>query len=450
MTIALFASAATQPETIAVALRREGLGLTPYTLPVEMIVPPVAGNFSSAILVCPERGVVTVGERTELTRERVGPDLPLVLCAVQMTTSQRRDLYACGATAIVTPESWTVPHIAERILGQLILEEAIQPNHSGLLYGATNVMRAFYKDLAKLAPLHEPVLLLGETGTGKELVAQELHQQGEREDNKFVPINCPEIAPDLLPSELFGHERGSFTNATQARKGLLAEAGRGTIFLDEIGELDLASQAKLLRVLEDRKVRRVGANQWDNVSGRIVLATNRDLHLEAQARRFRYDLLHRMTGFTLRLPPLRERKADIPLLVHHFVGAFCLEYKQSLSVPDGALDCLFRYDWPGNVRELRAVVRRAAAYADGAGRISQIILQEAARQRSSVNTKDVLAVDPTKETWKTFQQRTQRDYFEAALRISRGNKEEAARIAGVSHTTFYEIIRKLKIGMPDE
>jgi len=202
-------------------------------------------------------------------------------------------------------------------------------------------------------------LILGETGSGKELVAQELHKLSHRTD-KFIPINCPEIDKELLSSELFGHVKGAFTSAVQSRKGLFVAAGQGTIFLDEIGELELTVQSKLLRVLEDHRVRPIGANESEVVNARILMATNRNLEQACQEKSFRVDLYHRMKGLTLNLPPLRERKIDLPLLVHHFVNAYGQEHDVKLKIPDGALDCLFNYDWPGNVRELRAVIWKAA------------------------------------------------------------------------------------------
>jgi two-component system response regulator HydG len=311
------------------------------------------------------------------------------------------------------------------------------------LCGGTAKFREIYREIQALAPLSESILILGETGTGKELVAYEIHRQS-RSSDRFIPINCPEINPELLSSELFGHEKGAFTDARQARRGLLAEAGKGTVFLDEIGDLDLQAQAKLLRVLEDKKVRRVGANQWDDIHARILLATNRNLEEDVMLGRFRRDLFERMRGFVIELPPLRERKADIPLLAHHFVAEYGREYHKNLHVPAGALDCLFRSDWPGNVRELRAVVRRAAVYADEEGGISIVRMQEAIRGRKSTATRHTIAFDPTIDSWRALQNRAQVAYIRAVLEEANGNKETAAKIAGLSRSQFYEKLKEIE------
>jgi DNA-binding NtrC family response regulator len=332
--------------------------------------------------------------------------------------------------------------VAERILAEIIVSEGAGANHSGVLYGGTEIMHMLYKDLATLAPLDEHILVLGETGTGKELVARELHRQSGRQDI-FLPINCAELSPELLGSELFGHEKGAFTNALQARKGLLIEAQKGTVFLDEIGDLDLQAQAKLLRLLEDHKVRPIGSNRWKDVSARLIMATNRNLDEESQVGRFRSDLLERIRGFTLELSPLRMRKADIPLLAHHFVAEYINHYRRELKVPPGALDCLFRYDWEGNVRELRAAVRKASAYADEGGKVSTLILQEAIRVRKKNMAHHLVPFDPTADTWRDVQKRTQSAYLRAILSLTNGNKESAAKLSGLSRAQFYEKLKEI-------
>jgi DNA-binding NtrC family response regulator len=296
--------------------------------------------------------------------------------------------------------------------------------------------------LATLSPLDEPILILGETGTGKELVARELHRQSGR-PNIFLPINCAELSPELLGSELFGHEKGAFTNALQARKGLLAEARDGTVFLDEIGDLDLQAQAKLLRLIEDHKVRPVGSNRWEEVKARLILATNRNLDEESQIGKFRQDLLERIRGFTLVLPSLRARKADIPLLAHRFVAEYSDHYGRRLNIPPGGLDYLFKYDWDGNVRELRAAVRKAAAYADEEGHISAVMLQEAVRGRKKSMTQHSVPFDPTSDKWRDVQKRAQAAYFRAILTVTNGNKESAAKLSGLSRAQLYEKLKEI-------
>jgi len=355
--------------------------------------------------------------------------------------ANRDAIMEMGADDIISPVARTVAQIAERILAQMVLDGDIQPRNCGLLYGATQPMRELFRQLEILAPLDEPLLILGETGTGKELIAKEVHNRSGR-PNDCLAINCAELSPELLASELFGHERGAFTGAVQTRKGLIIEAGEGTILLDEIGDLDLHAQAKLLRVLEEKKVRRVGGNRWENIEARILLATNHDLEEDSRAGRFRPDLLERVRGFTLQSPPLRERKADIPLLVETFVTDYEQEYDCQLEIPRGAVDGLFRHNWPGNVRELRSAVRRAAAYADKDGLISSIMLQDAARRLHLVGLKNSIEFDPSSDTWRDVQKHAQASYFRAILAHAKGNRDVAIKLSGLSKSRFYEKLKE--------
>jgi two-component system response regulator AtoC len=306
-------------------------------------------------------------------------------------------------------------------------------------------MRDLYGRLERIAPLEEPVLVLGETGTGKELVAQEIHVRSGR-DGPLLPINCAALPPELLESELFGHERGAFSGAITGRRGLLAEGGTGTVFLDEIGDLPLPAQARLLRVLEELKVRPVGSNRWQPVQARLLLATNRDLEKACAAGTFRLDLFYRINGFTLRLPPLRERKADLLLLAHYFLGGFNRKYGREVMAPSGAFDLLFRHDWPGNVRELQKAVWEAAGSASGdRGPISLVILQEATRRRpTAAAVSRPLPFDPAVETWEEVHDRIRASYFRSVLRLTGGNKNAAAKRAGVSRSQFYEILKQIE------
>jgi DNA-binding NtrC family response regulator len=443
MSVALFAPHDFPVAQVADALRREGRRVLPLKLDDKSCELKLPEDVDTGVLIQVEQGVITIGEQTSRARALLGGKRPMLLCCPQPTPTDRQTLIECGANDIVTPASWAALHVAERILAEIIICEEAEGTHSGALYGGTQVMRHLYRDLATLAPLDEPILILGETGTGKELVARELHLQSGRQDI-LLSINCAELSPDLLGSELFGHEKGAFTNALQARKGLLVEAQEGTVFLDEIGDLDLQAQAKLLRLIEEHKVRPVGSNRWENVGARLILATNRNLEEESQVGRFRLDLLERIRGFTLTLPPLRTRKADIPLLAHRFVIEYNHHYGRELTVPPGALDCLFRYDWEGNVRELRATVRKAAAYADEGGNISPVMLQESIRGRKKNITQYTVQFDPTADTWREVQRRAQASYLRAVLFITNGNKESAAKLSGISRAQLYEKLKEIE------
>lgn len=444
MSIAVFAHSHFQIDEVAAFLRRDGVDTLPIKLGQNSSIGRLGSAIKMCVLVISEQGVVFVGEHTSLVREAIGPELPLILCTPQVTLPDRKTLQECGASEIVSPSGWSAGHVAERILAELIRQGCVQPSSLGALRGATPAMRDLYHHINKVAPLSEPILILGETGTGKELVAREIHSRSGRPD-KFLPINCAELSPELMGSELFGHERGAFTNAAQARKGLLSEAGTGTVFLDEIGDLDLSAQAKILRVIEDQEVRPVGSNRWQKFQARIVLATNRDLEENCAIGKFRKDLYERIRGYTLELPPLRERKADIPLLAHYFVEEYNRKYPGERKLPAGALDSLFRYDWQGNVRELRSVIRKAATYADNAGRVSAVILQEAVRSRDSIRPKHYLTFDPATETWDDLVKRVQENYLRAVLEMARGNKEAAANLAGIGRTQFYKKLKELGI-----
>ncbi len=241
----------------------------------------------------------------------------------------------------------------------------VTPQKGGPLLLDTEMRRA-YELAARTAASDIAVLILGETGVGKEVMAETIHRKSPRKDAPFLKLNCAALPEALLESELFGHERGAFTGAHAAKVGLLESTDGGTVFLDELGELPLGTQAKLLRVLEERIVLRLGSNRPREINVRFVTATNRDLYKEARAGRFREDLYYRVSGMILRIPPLRERRSEIEPLARHFLRVFCgrTNSPEPMLSP-GAVQLLLGYSWPGNVRELRNVTERAALLADG-------------------------------------------------------------------------------------
>ena len=236
----------------------------------------------------------------------------------------------------------------------------------GDIVGASDAMRAVFKSIEMVAPTDSTVLILGETGTGKELMAGAIHEASRRRRGVMVKVNCAALPPALVESELFGHERGAFTGAVQQKKGRFELAHRGTIFLDEIGELPLEMQAKLLRVLQEQELERLGGTQTIKVDVRVVAATNRDLSEAVRTGAFRADLFYRLNIFPVRMPPLRERLDDIPVLAAHFVRQFAERMgKPVRRIAPGTLERLARYDWPGNVRELANVLERAVILSSG-------------------------------------------------------------------------------------
>jgi len=228
------------------------------------------------------------------------------------------------------------------------------------IVGASPALRAVLSRVSKVAPTDSTVLLTGETGTGKELIARAIHKRSQRSSRAFVSVNCAAIPSSLIASELFGHEKGAFTGATQRRLGRFELAEEGTLFLDEVGELPAETQIALLRVLQEREFERVGGNQPIRVNVRVVAATNRDLEAAIAAGTFRSDLFYRLNVFPIEIPPLRERREDIPLLVEYFIGHFARKAGKSFrGINKKTLDLLLSYPWPGNVRELQNVVERS-------------------------------------------------------------------------------------------
>jgi two-component system NtrC family response regulator/two-component system response regulator HydG len=271
-------------------------------------------------------------------------------------------------------EPGTVLVVLEKVLEKLQLsrdseqlkDRVRQRYRFDAIVGESAALQSVFDVVKRAAPTKATVLLLGESGTGKELVAQAIHQESTRHDKPFVNVSCAALSESLLESELFGHERGSFTGAVGRREGRFELADGGTLFLDEIGEIPLSVQVKLLRALQQREFERVGGTQTLKVDVRVIAATNRDLAAEVSAGRFREDLYYRLNVVAVTLPPLRTRKGDIPALVSHFIQKFAKSYDKSVrGLLPGTLNVLLRYDWPGNVRELENVIERAVVLARG-------------------------------------------------------------------------------------
>jgi formate hydrogenlyase transcriptional activator len=234
------------------------------------------------------------------------------------------------------------------------------------LIGSDAKFRALLKEIEMVAPVDSAVLIHGETGTGKEVIARAIHQASPRRNNRFVALNCAAIPSGLLESELFGHEKGAFTGAVSQTLGRFQAADRGTLFLDEIGDLPLELQPKLLRVLQEKQFERLGGGHTLQVDVRVIAATNQDLHRMMEERKFRADLYYRLNVFPMTLPPLRERGDDITLLIEHFVEKFAQSQgKAIVGIPDEVMEILKHHDWPGNIRELQNVIERGVIMTDG-------------------------------------------------------------------------------------
>jgi transcriptional regulator with GAF, ATPase, and Fis domain len=294
--------------------------------------------------------------------------------------------------------------------------------------------------IGKVADTRVSVLIEGETGSGKELVAAALHYESRRRERLFVAQNCAALPESLLESELFGHKRGAFTGATEDRKGLFEVADGGTLFLDEVTEMPLALQAKLLRVLQEGEVRPVGATTTKHVDVRIVAATNRTIEKEVTEGRFREDLFYRLKVFPLRVPPLRERREDIPLLAGHFLGRYTAEMGKPIAgYAQTAMELMMAYDWPGNVRELENEVQRLVIQVDPNGFITDELLSSKIRKVVGA----VSSAGVTRGTLKEMMDQVERHFVAEALRAHGNNKTSAAKALGITREGLHKKLRQL-------
>lgn len=311
------------------------------------------------------------------------------------------------------------------------------------MVGRSESMRALWEMVRTIAPTDATVLITGESGTGKELVAKAVHAAGRRARGPFVAVNCAALTESLLASELFGHEKGAFTGADKKHEGHFLKADGGTIFLDEIGEMPLSMQVKLLRVIQEREVLSVGGNKAVPVDVRIIAATNRDLAREVAAGTFREDLYYRLNVVTLALPPLRERADDIPLLAQYFMARFADKNNKKIKgFTPGAMDRLVRYAWPGNVRELENVIERASILLLGEHISERELPERFAPARGDALT-DVLTTDcPTLED-------VERAVILKTLKRFGGNKTEAAKALGITRKTLHAKLSKYQSAQED-
>ncbi|MFH0938661.1 MAG: sigma-54 dependent transcriptional regulator [Planctomycetota bacterium] len=318
--------------------------------------------------------------------------------------------------------------------------EARQRQPFGNIIGRSPSMRKLFEIIVQIRDFPGNVLILGESGTGKEMVARALHNVSSRASGPFIAVNCAAIPESLMESELFGYVRGAFTDARKDRVGLFQEAQGGILFLDEIGEMSIALQAKLLRVIEDREVRPLGSNKSVHVNVRLVSASNRVLEDFVKEGRFRQDLYYRLNVIRIDLPPLRERVEDIPILVDHFIGKFAAKAPREVhDIEPDALGLLLRHPWPGNVRELEHTIERAVLLGRNATLgIDDLPPQFRAGEQRKLPLAGALARGFTLRE-------LEREYIERVLENTVGNKSEAAKILGIDRTTLYRKLEEFKI-----
>jgi DNA-binding NtrC family response regulator len=321
----------------------------------------------------------------------------------------------------------------ERLRGELAVDL-----DSEQIIGRSKPMHAVFRLIRMVARSNSTILIQGESGTGKELIARALHRHSERSEGPLVAVDCAALPETLLESELFGHVRGAFTGAINNKKGLFEEADGGTILLDEIGDTTMAFQSKLLRVLQENEIRRLGTSKSIKVDVRVVAATNKDLKTEMERKTFREDLFYRLAVVPIQLPPLRDRRDDIPLLIDHFINKHSKENRLApKTVSAAALRRLMDYPWPGNVRELENLIARAVLISSGPEITPDCLFPLAPATDS--------ALIPLSQATKTALQAVERQKIIEALHKMKGNRSRAARLLGISRASFYKKLRSYSI-----
>jgi DNA-binding NtrC family response regulator len=378
------------------------------------------------------------------------PDLPVIMVTAYASIETAVEAMKAGASDYITkpviPEELAIK--VAKALEHFSLQEEVRDLKERLsltarppdIIGESPRMKEVLRLIALVAKRDVPVVLTGESGTGKEVMARAIHSLSLRSSGPYVPINCGALPETLLESELFGYMKGAFTGAASAKKGLLEEASGGTLFLDEIGDAPLPIQMKLLRALQDGTIRRLGSTQTIRVDVRVVVATNRSLEREIAAGRFREDLYYRLSVVTIPLPPLRERREDIPLLVDHFIKAYRETINPAVEgITPEAQRKLLSHSWPGNVRELENLIRRALVLCRGSliGSDDVIHLGAEVRERA--------AEGPGDEGLAGAQRRFLRAYFLEQLERRKGNVKQVAEDARVSRKNVYEYLKRLDI-----
>jgi two-component system, NtrC family, response regulator PilR len=397
----------------------------------------------------------------DLLREakRIAPDIVSIIMTAFASTDTAVEALRLGAADYVHKSPNAASELRLRVGRELerkrlqqenvLLKRALgKTNQFSNIIGASSSMLAVFQLVETIAPTSSTVLITGESGTGKELVARAIHSNSERKDRPFVAINCGALSETLLDSELFGHMRGAFTGADSNKKGLIEVAEKGTIFLDEIGEMSPMVQVKLLRVLQERKFRRLGGTEEIDADIRILAATNRDLSKMVAEGTFREDLYYRINVIPLRLPPLRERQDDIPVLAEHFVARFAKQMgKPVTGISKAAMALLKQYSWPGNIRELENAMERAVALER-----TPTVLPESLPEQIRDQPTELAAAGAVPDGFpdagfdlERHVQHIEREYIAEALRRAGGVKVKAAELLGMSFRSFRYYTKKYNL-----
>jgi two-component system response regulator PilR (NtrC family) len=396
----------------------------------------------------------------DLLREakRIAPDIVSIVMTAFATTETAVEALRLGAADYVTKSKDTAAELRVRVGRELerrrlqqenvLLKRAMRTSHQfSNIIGTSSPMVALFQLIETIAATNSTVLITGESGTGKELIARAIHVNSPRRERPFVAVNCGALSETLLDSELFGHMRGSFTGADSNKKGLIEVAEKGTIFLDEIGEMSPVVQVKLLRVLQERKFRRLGGTEEIDADIRILAATNRDLTKMVAEGSFREDLFYRINVIPMRVPPLRERQGDIPLLAEHFAARFAEQMRKPISgISGAALSLLTQYAWPGNIRELENAIERAVALER-----TPTILPDSLPEHFGERIAEAPVAGPAEGfpdagfDLERHVQDIEREYIAEALRRAGGVKVKAAELLGMSFRSFRYYTKKYNL-----
>jgi DNA-binding NtrC family response regulator len=452
-------------ESLAAALQRmlevEGYEVVTATDPEEGLEQARTDDFQVVITDLKMPGISGMDVIRDLHRNK--PQLPVILMTGHHTTEAAIEAMKLGAYDYITkppdaPEFLTL--IEKAVANSRLMSEQVELGQAGFatdaIIGSSRMMQNVYKEIGRVAAMPVTVLIRGETGTGKELVARAIYQHSDRADKPFIEVNCVAIPENLLESELFGHEPGAFTDAKTRRIGRFEQANNGTLLLDEIGDMSPSTQGKLLRVLQNRLIQRLGGKETIAVDVRVIAATHRDLESAIQEKQFREDLYHRLNHFVITLPPLRERLDDIPELVKYFVQRYSVELGLASSgMPTtDAMEYLRQQPWPGNVRELRNIVRKSLLFARGYPLTREIVnraLTQSTPPRPAVDESlsgyitELLAQaerGDLENVQSALSETVERELYRQAIRLAKGDQTKAAGWIGVSRPTMKEKLLK--------